>query len=685
MLHDYRFIKLIYLFMLSRSTKRCLLVLVNIFVLLSVVNFCLWFCKCNRSHRLNLTEVWSKSLNETLHHVEEPYCDVIHIFTVCVGSKANRQVVTLVKSVLFYRKNALHFHFVVDDDSKLTLSHLFQTWDIPDFTVSFYFVFDHVDKIAWIANRHYSGIYGLIKIIVPDILPNQIKKVIILDADVVLKSDIANLWNHFSLFSGKEAIGLVENQSDWYLGTLWLKYKPWPALGRGFNTGVILMDCFRLKKMEWSKKWQYLAKTGINKFGSTNLADQDIINSVIKKYSFLVYILPCKWNVQLSDNVRAELCYAKCYNQIGIVHWNNRKKLTVKQNNLQSLQNIFLLFDEMSGDLLKIPVVNCRKGFFDSDKISRTSESCQEFEESFVAMHRIHLYYLPFEYKSNGRGDVTIAVQFSVDRLPMFETICKFWQGPVSAAIYVSDFFALHVFNFVQSSNVLRGRKNIGYHFVYSTPNERVYPINFLRNVALENIHTEYVFLCDVDFAPMPSLYDYIVSHVSTTEVSNKSAFIIAAFESFLYNFLMPTTKSELILALEKGSITTFRSYVWPQGHKATNYTSWINAKVPYSVAWQSDFEPYLVVRKYGCPMYDRRFSGFGWNKISHVMELNAAGFHFSVLPFGFIVHLPHAPSNDLSKYRSLPSYRHCLELAITSFKIDLQKKYSTNTTANMI
>lgn len=38
-------------------------------------------------------------------------------------------------------------------------------------------------------------------------------------------------------FTDKQVIGLVENQSDWYLGNLWKNHKPWPALGRGFNTG----------------------------------------------------------------------------------------------------------------------------------------------------------------------------------------------------------------------------------------------------------------------------------------------------------------------------------------------------------------------------------------------------------------------------------------------------------------
>lgn len=43
-------------------------------------------------------------------------------------------------------------------------------------------------------------------------------------------------------FTDKQVIGLVENQSDWYLGNLWKNHKPWPALGRGFNTGKRVFD-----------------------------------------------------------------------------------------------------------------------------------------------------------------------------------------------------------------------------------------------------------------------------------------------------------------------------------------------------------------------------------------------------------------------------------------------------------
>ena len=48
----------------------------------------------------------------------------------------------------------------------------------------------------------------------------------------------------------------------------------------------------------------------------------------------------------------------------------------------------------------------------------------------------------------------------------------------------------------------------------------------------------------------------------------------------------------------------------------------------------------------------------FGWNKVSHVMELAARGTEFVALPNVFIVHLPHAPSLSIAKYRSSDQYR---------------------------
>ena len=48
----------------------------------------------------------------------------------------------------------------------------------------------------------------------------------------------------------QQAIGLVENQSDWYLGKLFKNYQPWPAIGRGWVSGLLLLFRIYLFKSE---------------------------------------------------------------------------------------------------------------------------------------------------------------------------------------------------------------------------------------------------------------------------------------------------------------------------------------------------------------------------------------------------------------------------------------------------
>lgn len=58
-------------------------------------------------------------------------CDTIHVAMVCAGYNSTFALVTVVKSILFYRTNPLHFHLLVDEIARKTLSTLFQTWDLP--------------------------------------------------------------------------------------------------------------------------------------------------------------------------------------------------------------------------------------------------------------------------------------------------------------------------------------------------------------------------------------------------------------------------------------------------------------------------------------------------------------------------------------------------------------------------
>ncbi|XP_074602877.1 xylosyl- and glucuronyltransferase LARGE2s-like [Brevipalpus obovatus] len=302
---------------------------------------------------------------------------------------------------------------------------------------------------------------------------------------------------------------------------------------------------------------------------------------------------------------------------------------------------------------------------------------CYEFRRARVTKYRTHLYYVDYSYEPDPEGnDVTLIAQLSVDRLQMVESLCKHWEGPVSLALYMSDSEVQQFFTYITNSPVLRDRRNIGFHIVYKEGDS--YPINHLRNIALRQVKTPFVFLTDVDFLPMFGLYTYLKRSILTMDLSNnpKRALIIPAFETQRYRIDFPKSKADLIKMLDLGTLFTFRYHVWTIGHAPTDYQRWRTATTPYRIQWERDFEPYIVVSK-DVVDYDVRFVGFGWNKVSHIMELHAQDYQFIVLPNAFVIHMPHAPSFGIAKFRSSAVYRRCLNVIKSEFVSDLSHKYS--------
>ncbi|XP_064878135.1 xylosyl- and glucuronyltransferase LARGE1 [Oncorhynchus nerka] len=556
-------------------------------------------------------------------------CETIHVAIVCAGYNASRDVVTLVKSVLFHRRNPLHFHIITDSTAQQILASLFRTWMVPAVRVDFYDADELKAEVSWIPNKHYSGIYGLMKLVLTKTLPPDLQKVIVLDTDITFATDIAELWAVFHKFKGQQVLGLVENQSDWYLGNLWKNHRPWPALERGFNTGVILLLLDRLRKLRWEQMWRLTAERELMSMLSTSLADQDIFNAVIKQNPFLVHQLPCFWNVQLSDHTRSEKCY-KDVSDLKVIHWNSPKKLRVKNKHVEFFRNLYLTFLEYDGNLLRRELFGCpSETDHNSENLQKTlseldeDDPCYEFRRERFTVHRTHLYFLHYEYEpSTDHTGVTLVAQLSMDRLQMLEAICKHWEGPISLALYLSDAEAQQFLRYTQGSEVLMSRGNVGYHIVYKEG--QFYPVNLLRNVAVRQVNTPYMFLSDIDFLPMYGLYEYLRKSVVQLDMANsKKALVVPAFETLRYRLSYPKSKAELLSQLDMGTLFTFRYHVWTKGHAPTNFAKWRTATTPYRVQWEADFEPYVMVRR-DSPEYDRRFVGFGWNKVAHIMELDA-------------------------------------------------------------
>lgn len=352
---------------------------------------------------------------------------------------------------------------------------------------------------------------------------------------------------------------------------------------------------------------------------------------MIKNNPHLVYKLPCVWNVQLSDNTLWDkICY-KDVQDLKIIHWNSPKKLKVRNKHLEYFRNLYLTFLEYDGNLLRRELIGCstmnnhhhlidqsnhlaslnnrinnndinrsndrtfsnnrdpNNSQLNGNKLPQSKEldldkedQCYEFKRSQKINFRTHIYYIDYEYESQDANDVTLVAQLSMDRLALIEELSKHWKGPISLALYMSDSEAHSFLGYILDSELLKNRKNIGFHIVYKEGD--FYPINRLRNIALENVNTPYVFLSDIDFLPMYTLYEYLKYSLSFESQMQRKALIVPAFETQRYKIDFPKSKTELIEMLNVGILYTFRFHIWPKGHHQTDYQKFKTATKPYKI-----------------------------------------------------------------------------------------------------
>lgn len=95
-----------------------------------------------------ITEIPSSNDNNNCNSEHVKKCQEIHIAMVCAGYKSSRSVVTLLKSILFYRTHPLHFHIMVDDVAERILTTLFDTWSIPH-GITFFFDIQPIIKYVF--------------------------------------------------------------------------------------------------------------------------------------------------------------------------------------------------------------------------------------------------------------------------------------------------------------------------------------------------------------------------------------------------------------------------------------------------------------------------------------------------------------------------------------------------------
>lgn len=276
---------------------------------------------------------------------------------------------------------------------------------------------------------------------------------------------------------------------------------------------------------------------------------------------------------------------------------------------------------------------------------------------------------------------ITLVTQISMDRLVSLERSLATWTGPVSIAIYVPignvtsttfsskdndhnklrDWHHLYIHKKISSLNLSVVHLNISSILIVPYPENLEYPINQLRNLAIDKVLTRWMFLVDSDFQSSPNLMQNVMPYLPSSPVDKLYAFVVPAFEYLeTPNKDDPTIESkdeliELIHREDHHSLQPFRQMESMESHALTDYARWYTTNVPYNLTTQfhDKYEPYIIVEKRSeLPNYRPQLTNYGMNKVLHASELFAAGYQFQVLPNVWTIHFPHRTTGYYQAFR---------------------------------
>ncbi|KER32255.1 hypothetical protein T265_12830, partial [Opisthorchis viverrini] len=158
----------------------------------------------------------------------------IDLYTVVYGACAANQVVISLKSMLYfqgrYRNSSsacklpmnrpssivcrrqpleayrpVRLHWVADMDARNRILSIFEEWQPVDVHIFLYEYERYLPYVESIPTRHSAGTPPLYKLLAPYILPEDVKKIIALDSDVLFNYNVLNLWKEFGQFKSGQS------------------------------------------------------------------------------------------------------------------------------------------------------------------------------------------------------------------------------------------------------------------------------------------------------------------------------------------------------------------------------------------------------------------------------------------------------------------------------------------------
>ena len=253
--------------------------------------------------------------------------DVIQIVMKVAGEQVLTQFQRAVTSMLQHTASPIHFHIITSQtfvsDVKIATEKVLRGASSSSQTSHEIIVIEAISGAAeatMAALRQASnttGYYGNALFYVLPVMHQVIKNAthaIVLDTDVVVKGDVAELWSRLKHISSPQMIGLAYEQQPVYRHIL-IEHRariPESKLGLpareqgfpGFNSGVALLHLSRMRaSIEYNAMMQdgapLLQALAQQLLFKGHLGDQDLFTLLYIRHTEWFSVLPCHYNRQL--------------------------------------------------------------------------------------------------------------------------------------------------------------------------------------------------------------------------------------------------------------------------------------------------------------------------------------------------------------------------------------------------
>lgn len=195
-------------------------------------------------------------------------------------------------SILENNLSKNHYHFYIVENNMTKRQKIEMENFVKEREQDISFIHISTDKIDNGVNVYKNNFIrgrisriGIARLLLPEVLPKSVHRVIYLDSDVIVSDDIAKLYN---TDLKNNPIGMV---IDAYSIRMYKK----PDY---YNSGVIIMDVDKWRKENLTEKFIKYFHENINLFVGDHpkylAADQDLLNILLKNRTTT---LPLKWNI----------------------------------------------------------------------------------------------------------------------------------------------------------------------------------------------------------------------------------------------------------------------------------------------------------------------------------------------------------------------------------------------------